>query len=363
MLTAEGCRQRRLRVWDRLKNAIPGDRLILADPLHLMYLANFHVDPFSLGADYGGVLEIRPDGSSRLWHENRLPGSVQEAHVDERHVIPWYDGQTPGRGPRRLSLVESLRQHGITRVHDAPFDPLGPTVVTAIAELRRRKDADELALLNKCMRAGEAGFDCSRQHLRPGMTELDVYCAIISACSQAAGQAAIVYGDFAVSPGPSRRGGPPTNQVIQSGDMLILDYSVVLGGYRGDFTNTLVVGKKPTPEQQRLGDLCLQAMASGESALKAGTSCQAVYDAVRRPFESAGMAQYFPHHAGHGLGLSHPEAPFFVRHSTESLLAGDVVTLEPGLYVEGVGGIRIEHNYLITDAGFERLSRHQISLS
>ena len=73
------------------------------------------------------------------------------------------------------------------------------------------------------------------------------------------------------------------------------------------------------------------------------------------------MAEYFPHHAGHGLGLTHPEAPFIVRHANESLLAGDVVTLEPGLYVEGVGGIRIEHNYLITDSGYERLSNHVIA--
>ena len=79
-------------------------------------------------------------------------------------------------------------------------------------------------------------------------------------------------------------------------------------------------------------------------------------------FEKANMAQYFGHHAGHGLGLSHPEAPFFVHKATETLLTGDVVTLEPGLYVPGVGGIRIEHNYLIAANGFEKLSHHVISL-
>jgi Xaa-Pro aminopeptidase len=88
-----------------------------------------------------------------------------------------------------------------------------------------------------------------------------------------------------------------------------------------------------------------------------------VYDAVLGSFAAAGVAEFFPHHAGHGLGLSHPEAPYFVRHSRETLLAGDVVTLEPGLYVDGVGGIRIEHNYLVTDAGFEQLSRHRIALA
>jgi Xaa-Pro aminopeptidase len=144
--------------------------------------------------------------------------------------------------------------------------------------------------------------------------------------------------------------------------MLILDFSVVIDGYRSDFTNTLVVGREPTADQQRLYDLCCAAMAAGEKALRAGAECQTVYDAVCGVFQRAGTAEHFPHHAGHGLGLTHPEAPFFVRSSDEQLRAGDVVTLEPGLYVPGVGGIRIEHNYLVTENGHERLSNHTIAL-
>ena len=89
-------------------------------------------------------------------------------------------------------------------------------------------------------------------------------------------------------------------------------------------------------------------MAAGEKELQAGEPCLTVYEAVRDVFDRAGVAEHFPHHAGHGLGLTHPEAPYFVRQADETLLAGDVVTLEPGLYVAGIGGIRIEHNYLIT---------------
>jgi Xaa-Pro aminopeptidase len=103
-------------------------------------------------------------------------------------------------------------------------------------------------------------------------------------------------------------------------------------------------------------------MAEGEKLLRAGTECRDVYDAVRGVFDKEGMADHFPHHAGHGLGLAHPEAPFFVKDATETLIAGDVVTLEPGLYVENVGGLRIEHNYLITQDGYERLSNHTIAL-
>ena len=79
-------------------------------------------------------------------------------------------------------------------------------------------------------------------------------------------------------------------------------------------------------------------------------------------FEEAGYGQFFPHHAGHGLGLGHPEPPILVPHSEDVLLAGDVVTLEPGLYVPGVGGIRIEHNYQITESGSVCLSQHEIAL-
>lgn len=363
MLTAEGCRQRRLRLWQQLDPPPETDHLRLADPIHLMYLANFHVDPFSLGAGFGGYLIVRKDGQARLIHDNRLPKSVEQAHVEERRVVMWYDGQSPGKGPRQLALLETVNpSHEGLRFHDRPGDPYALTVIHTLAESRRRKDPDEIALLRRCMKATDAGHEWARANVRPGMTELQMYCGISSACICSAGQPVIVYGDFAVSPGPSRRGGPPTDRVLESGDMMILDYSVVIGGYRSDFTNTLVVGRNPKPEQEQLYDLCIAAMAAGQNELRPDAECLAVYQAVRGVFEKAGVAEHFPHHAGHGLGLTHPEAPFFVANANERLLAGDVVTLEPGLYIEGVGGIRIEHNYLITAKGFERLSNHNISL-
>jgi Xaa-Pro aminopeptidase len=328
-----------------------------------MYLANFHVDPFSLGAGFGGYLLLRQDGHAKLLHDDRLPKSAEEARVEERTVVPWYGGHAPARGPRQLALLQTVNpSHTGLRIHDRPGDPYAATVIRTVAEMRRQKDADEIELLRRCMRAGEAGQAWARANVRAGMTELDVYCGVNSACIQAAGHAVIVYGDFAVSPGPQRRGGPPTDRVLEAGDMLILDYSVVIADYRSDFTNTLVVGRAPTADQQRLYDLCVQAMAAGEKELSAGRACRTVYDAVRGVFDRAGVAQYFPHHAGHGLGLTHPEAPYFVREADETLLAGDVVTLEPGLYIPDVGGIRIEHNYLIDERGYERLSNHAIAL-
>src|SRR5258708_37412817 len=106
MLSAEGCRRRRERLWQRLDPKLEEEFLILADPIHLMYLANFWVDPFSLGAGFGGILLLGKDSQATLIHDHRLPASVQEAHVDERQVVNWYDGQSPGKGPRQLALEE-----------------------------------------------------------------------------------------------------------------------------------------------------------------------------------------------------------------------------------------------------------------
>ncbi len=361
MLTADGCKQRRRRLLDKL--AHPGP-VLLGDPIHLRYLANCYVDPLSNGADFGGLLLLAPDGKATLYHDHRLPKSVERSFADERKPLPWYTGQEPGQGPRRMVLrpvVEAAGTGG--RIHDALNDPLAQAVYDIMHDLRRAKDADEIDLLKACMKATDAGHAWARANVRAGMSELDVYAGIAQACYAAAGEWAVVYGDFTVSPGSKKRGGSPTPHVLRDGETLILDYSVVLQGYRSDFTNTLVVGGKPTAEQTRIFDLSVAAMHAGEKELKAGAACQTVYDGVRSVFEAAGVADLFPHHAGHGLGLSHPEAPFLVRHSTETLVAGDVVTLEPGLYMDNVGGVRVEHNYLVTPGGYERLSRHTLSLT
>src|SRR5262249_58602566 len=153
--------------------------------------------------------------------------------------------------------------HGGLRIHDRPGDPYAATVINTLARMRRQKYPDEIDLMRQCMRSTEAGHAWARANIRPGMTELDVYRGVNSACIQAAGHAVIVYGDFAVSPGPERRGGPPTQRVIEPGDTFILDYSVVIGGYRSDFTNTPVVGKEPTADQRRPDGPWFQAVAAG----------------------------------------------------------------------------------------------------
>src|SRR5262249_7613686 len=163
-----------------------------------------------------------------LLHDDRLPDSVRCAQVEETVVVPWYDAQAPARGPRQLALLATTNPSGSgLRFHDRIGDPYAPVLIGALADMPRQKDPDEFAALRRWMRAGEAGHAAARQVVRPGITELDVYFAVSTACQREAGHAAIVYGDFAVSPGPERTGGPPTDRVLEPGDMLIVDFSVV----------------------------------------------------------------------------------------------------------------------------------------
>ncbi|HLH29008.1 MAG TPA: M24 family metallopeptidase, partial [Acidimicrobiales bacterium] len=132
---------------------------------------------------------------------------------------------------------------------------------------------------------------------------------------------------------------------------------------RGDFTNTFAVGGGPTPRQRELFEACLGALKSGEARLRPGTPAREVDAAVRGHFAALGLDHAFTSHAGHGLGLGHPEPPYFVPNSTDTLVAGDVVALEPGLYIQGQGGMRFERNYLITPDGFETLSNHELRIA
>ncbi len=355
------CFQRRqsfCRAWkERGGHSFP---LYLAEPVHLSYLTGFWVDPFSLGAGFGAILQLFEDGTGILTHHDRLPdelaGIVCEGCGLTRVVAPWYDGVHAPQGIRGLSM---LPEGFSGRIHDLANAPEAPEIFALIENLRRGKYPDELALIRRAISAQEAGHEWARKNIRPGMTELEMYAGVAHATTLAAGRAVVTYGDFAVSSGPERKGGPPTRQVLNEGDLFILDFSAVLCGYRGDFTTTLAVGT-PSPYAREMMRLCLMAMAAGEKELFAGNQARTVHAAVNGVFQKAGVDQWFGHHAGHGLGLTHPEAPFFVANSKDVLRVNDVVTLEPGLYIPGQGGMRIERNYRITQRGHERLSHHRI---
>ncbi|MHB1560929.1 MAG: M24 family metallopeptidase [Isosphaeraceae bacterium] len=379
MLTAKGSASRRERLWRALPS--PCDALIVGDPSHLTYLAGYAPSPFVFRTVESGALLLLEPGRSTLVADAMLGPYVEQAHVDERFAPTWYDGKHSApyrRGKLIQSAIERLamisgRRIGVETaavpagVVEAlraarpglEIVDIGPT----IRELRRAKDADEIEALRRSMQAGEAAHAAALAEMRPGMTEMDAYRLVLEAASRGIDEQVSIYGDFASGPRCAKdKGGPPTGRTIEKGDLLLLDFSVVVGGYRGDFTNTFAVGGPPTPRQRELYDACMGAIRAGESRLKAGTPGREVDAAVRAHFASLGLDKAFTSHSGHGLGLGHPEPPYFVPESTDTLVAGDVVALEPGLYIEGEGGMRFERNYLITPDGFEVLSNHELRI-
>ncbi len=377
MLTAEGCTARRSRLW----NALPADFewVLIADPRHVQYFANFWVNPISFSTCERGLLLLERAGRATLFADNFARRSaVATPFVDAEQIGPFYDHKHSVQNRDHVlfaqltSILPLLKgKRGLVEAEWLPVmvcDALDLGIETrvlalgsVIRQLRRRKEPDEIVLLERCMRACEAGHARALQVIQPGMTELDFYREVQSASVAAAGLPSVVYGDFrAVNAATPKRGGQPTDYCLQDGDLFILDDSVVIGGYRSDFTNTLAVGQ-PTSQQVEIFETCRTALLAAEATLKAGVRAADVYEAASSVLKNGGHPALV-HHAGHGLGLGHPEAPILVPESEDVLLSGDVVTLEPGLYVEGIGGVRLEHNYLITETGSRRLSNHELKL-
>ncbi len=379
MLTAEGCRARRQRLWDQFEH--PLDWILLSDPKTLVYFANYAPSPFVFRSTYaGGVLLLGRDGSSVLVADSMVRPYAEKAAVDQTVLPTWYDGkrtapprreflvanvleEMSGRPGERIGIEQGTLPAGIIEGlrRDHPTTQFFP-VDAVIHTLRRSKDPDEVALIRQSIAAIDAAMDLARSQVKPGMTELEVFLLIQQSCCQTAGQQVQVYGDFVSGPNTLAGGGPPTDRTIEAGDLVLLDFSAVIQEYRGDFANTFCCAAEPSPEQQRLFEACLEAINAGEQLLRPGQPCRDIDAAVRGSLAEKGLEKNFSSHVGHGLGLGHPDPPYIVPESEDTLVVGDVITLEPGQFVPGVGGMRFEHNYLITSEGYQRLSQHQPSL-
>jgi len=378
MLSSSGCRGRRLRLLNQLGD---GYMVIVADPSHLLYLAGYEALPFTFRSQESAALLIFDRERAVLVGDDMAGPYLQDSQVDKVVATCWYDGLKAAPHRRSLlveSALEVLRDWKFGRVGvEMAAVPAGvleglrtlapgstmTDVSRTIRALRRAKDADELEVLGRAMAAGEAAHAAILREARPGMTELEAYQIVRTAAERSLGQPAIVYGDFVSGPRiATEKGGPPTNRRIEKGDLLLVDFSVKVGGYRGDFTNTFAVGGQVTAEIRSLYKACLEALAAGEQVLRPGTLARQVDQAVRASFRANGLEPHFTTHTGHGLGLGHPESPYLVSGSDETLVEGDVIAIEPGLYIPGTAGMRIERNYLITAAGYRTLSNHKLQV-
>lgn len=375
MLTALGCQSRVQRLWQALPEPRP-ELLILTQPAHLVWAANFWVSPFTFRAnDAVAALLLMADGQRLLAADGLLWPFVVSAHVDEVIPVSWYDGiHTPAERSAVLMEVVAAAARQLTTAdrpvwagdrHHVPaslVERLGPPapvdVGRIMARLRAVKDDDEVAVLRRSAQATAAGLRAAQEQLRPGMTELDLFQVVQQAVQQELKAPTPIYGDFVSGPRTALGGGGPSDRAIAAGDVVLVDFSAIVHGYRADVCTSWRLQAEWSTEQCRLADLCLEAMAAAMTELRPGRPARRCHEAMLAVFRRAGLAERFIHHAGHGIGLSHPEAPFLTSASDDELAAGMVVTLEPGLYLPSEFGLRFEHNFVVTAAGPERLTDH-----
>lgn len=224
-----------------------------------------------------------------------------------------------------------------------------------IDESRIIKTTEEIECIKTAQKIAEDAFDHILTFIKPGVTEkqialeLDFYML-------SHGAEAISFETIAVTGAKSSMPhGVPDDSVVKSGDFITMDFGAVVNGYHSDMTRTVAVGEV-TEEQRKVYETVLTAQKSALEILKSGLDCCQADKAARQIIEDAGYGEYFGHSTGHGVGIEIHEAPTLAPGSKGTLQVGNVVTIEPGIYLPGRFGVRIEDMALITENGYENLT-------
>ena len=295
--------------------------------------------------------------------------------------------RTPGldvqvtQGPADTTLADTLRLHGGLRIGieadhvvvgrfnrlsgaiasaGLPMEERTPVLVPVervIERLRAVKDGPEITILREAGRRLSAVARMARTWLEPGRTEIQVAAEIDGRLREAGFERPAFDTIVASGPNSALPHGRPTSRRLAAGDGVVLDFGGVYDGYCVDLTRTLHIG--PMPGQfRRLFDAVREAQAAAIAAVKPGVSGADIDREARQVLERHGLGEAFGHGTGHGLGLEVHEEPRISPSAApdEQVLAGMVFTVEPGAYVPGVGGVRIEDDVLVTGDGCELLT-------
>lgn len=255
------------------------------------------------------------------------------------------------RGCRTAGFEEDYLTVAAFRSLRSPCAPaLLKPAGAVLSSLTARKDASEVLRLRRAVEISDEVFCDIIKLIRPGVTERDL-AAEISFRQRKEGAEGDAF-DAIVASG-ARSALPHARasaKKIRNGDFVVLDFGCVVEGYHSDITRTVAVGRA-SRKMRDLYHIVLRAQEAGIEALRGGRAARDVDASVRDQITREGYGRYFPHSLGHGVGLRVHEPPRLAPHSRDILEAGNVVTVEPGIYIPGRGGIRIEDVVLVTETG------------
>jgi Xaa-Pro aminopeptidase len=358
-LTPAGCRARQARLRTILEER-KLDVALITDRRHVYYFTGFWCRPLykplvlidrqgktTISVPFAGEHEIAAD-EILTYESNRLCTLVDDQ---------W--NAALDRLRPRLASSQRLGGDGVIPLTLGPMaacEDLRP----AIWKLRRTKDADEFALLQCAIKATERAYQAAFDALEPGMTEVELFAVIQGAIAAAVGEYTGETGnDFQIN----SPGGPPRRRAGQTGEIAVLDLTVVLRGYNSDLSRSFVVGRKPSEPQLAAWQRIEQTFAALEAMIKPGVRCRQLFDLAVQMLDGYRGCK-FGHHLGHGIGLCPHESPRLNPNWDDTFEIGDVFTMEPGLYSDELrAGMRIEHDYALTEAGLVRLSEFPSALA
>lgn len=223
-----------------------------------------------------------------------------------------------------------------------------------LADLRMTKSADEIALVREACGIADAAFEHITRMIQPGVTEIDV-CLDLEFYIRRQ-EADIAFPSIVVSGNRSARPhGKPSEKKLEVGDFVTLDFGARVHGYNSDITRTVVVGEA-SERHREIYSAVLEAQLAAIDTIRAGVTAKTVDGLVRDMFAKRDLAKYFGHGLGHGLGRLVHDSGRLSQSSTNVIGPGQIWTIEPGVYIEGFGGVRIEDDVLITDSGVEVLT-------
>lgn len=225
-----------------------------------------------------------------------------------------------------------------------------------IKRLRAVKDDAEVALIRRAASIADSAFADLRSRIEPGMRERDAAEELRRLMVLAGAEKPSFDIIFASGPNGAKPHARPGERVVTEGDLVVVDWGAVVDGYCSDCTRTVIVGD-PGERQREIWLAVREAQTAAMEGLKPGMEGREVDAIARESLEGSGYAEYFGHGLGHGVGLQVHELPTLGQKSEDTLEPGMVVTIEPGVYIEGWGGVRLEELVLIIEDGIDPITQ------